>query len=77
MPTRLPARFAALGTRLRQMHASPTPGAGVAFVLLLGGGGGYYGYNRYGGPGLGGALGLGIDHCSLSVVLWRTAHISC
>lgn len=30
----------------------------VLVVLLLGGGGGYYGYRRYGGPGLGGALGL-------------------
>ena len=26
--------------------------------MLFGGGGGYYGYNRYGGRGLGGALGL-------------------
>jgi uncharacterized protein DUF3309 len=30
----------------------------VLLVLLLGGGGGYYGYSRYGGSGLGGALGL-------------------
>jgi len=30
----------------------------VVLILLLGGGGGYYGYRRYGGPGLGGALGL-------------------
>jgi len=30
----------------------------VLVVLLLGGGGGYYGYRRYGGSGLGGALGL-------------------
>jgi hypothetical protein len=30
----------------------------VLLVLLFGGGGGYYGYRRYGGPGLGGALGL-------------------
>jgi hypothetical protein len=30
----------------------------VVLVLLFGGGGGYYGYRRYGGPGLGGALGL-------------------
>jgi hypothetical protein len=30
----------------------------VLLVLLLGGGGGYYGYSRYGGPGIGGALGL-------------------
>jgi hypothetical protein len=27
-------------------------------VLLIGGGGGYYGYRRYGGSGLGGAFGL-------------------
>lgn len=27
-------------------------------VLLLGGGGGYYGYSRYGGRGTGGTLGL-------------------
>jgi hypothetical protein len=30
----------------------------IVLVLLLGGGGGYYGYSRYGGTGLGGALGL-------------------
>ena len=30
----------------------------VLVILLLGGGGGYYGYSRYGGPGIGGALGL-------------------
>jgi hypothetical protein len=30
----------------------------VLVILLLGGGGGYYGYSRYGGSGLGGALGL-------------------
>ena len=30
----------------------------VLLVLLLGGGGGYYGYRTYGGPGLGGVLGL-------------------
>lgn len=30
----------------------------VLLILLLGGGGGYYGYSRWGGPGLGGALGL-------------------
>lgn len=30
----------------------------VLVVLLLGGGGGYYGYSRYGGSGLGGAVGL-------------------
>jgi hypothetical protein len=30
----------------------------VLVVLLFGGGGGYYGYSRYGGPGVGGALGL-------------------
>lgn len=30
----------------------------VLVVLLLGGGGGYYGYSRYGGSGIGGALGL-------------------
>ena len=30
----------------------------VLLLLLLGGGGGYYGYKRYGGPGLGGALGV-------------------
>ncbi len=30
----------------------------VLLILLLGGGGGYYGYRTYGGPGLGGALGL-------------------
>lgn len=30
----------------------------VVLLLLFGGGGGYYGYSRYGGAGLGGALGL-------------------
>ncbi len=30
----------------------------VVLILLLGGGDGYYGYNRFGGSGLGGALGL-------------------
>jgi len=30
----------------------------VLLIVLLGGGGGYYGYRTYGGPGLGGALGL-------------------
>ena len=30
----------------------------IILLLLFGGGGGYYGYRTYGGPGLGGALGL-------------------
>ena len=30
----------------------------VLLIIVLGGGGGYYGYRTYGGPGLGGALGL-------------------
>lgn len=30
----------------------------VLLILLLGGGGGYYGYSRWGGPGLGGVLGI-------------------
>ncbi len=30
----------------------------VLIILLLGGGGGYYGYSRWGGPGLGGVLGI-------------------
>lgn len=30
----------------------------VLLILLLGGGGGYYGYSRWGGPGLGGVLGV-------------------
>jgi hypothetical protein len=30
----------------------------LLIIILLGGGGGYYGYRSYGGPGLGGALGL-------------------
>ena len=34
----------------------------IILVLLFGGGGGYYGYRTYGGPGLGGALGLAPDH---------------
>ena len=39
----------------------------VLLILLLGGGGGYYGYRRYGGPGLGGALGLILI---VFVVMW-------
>ena len=30
----------------------------IILVLLFGGGGGYYGYRTYGGPGLGGVLGI-------------------
>jgi hypothetical protein len=30
----------------------------ILLLVLLGGGGGYYGYRTYGGPGLGGVLGL-------------------
>ena len=30
----------------------------IVLLLLFGGGGGYYGYSRYGGSGIGGALGL-------------------
>jgi hypothetical protein len=30
----------------------------VLVIVLLGGGGGYYGYRTWGGPGLGGVLGL-------------------
>ena len=30
----------------------------LLIVVLFGGGGGYYGYRRYGGSGVGGALGL-------------------
>jgi hypothetical protein len=37
----------------------------VVLALLLGGGG--YGYSRYGGPGLGGVVGLVLVVC---VVLW-------
>ena len=39
----------------------------VLVVLLLAGGGGYYGYSAYGGPGLGGALGLALV---VLLVLW-------
>jgi hypothetical protein len=39
----------------------------VLIILLLGGGGGYYGYRSYGGPGLGGALGVAV---LVLVVLW-------
>ena len=39
----------------------------VLIVLLLGGGGGYYGYSRYGGSGIGGALGLVLV---ILLVLW-------
>jgi hypothetical protein len=39
----------------------------VLVIVLLGGGGGYYGYRTYGGPGLGGALGLVLI---VLLVLW-------
>jgi hypothetical protein len=39
----------------------------VVLILLLGGGGGYYGYSRFGGPGLGGVLGLVLI---ILIVLW-------
>jgi hypothetical protein len=39
----------------------------ILLIVLLGGGGGYYGYSRYGGPGLGGALGLVL---LVLIVLW-------
>jgi hypothetical protein len=55
-------------------HQAGTP-AGVRDSLnransqrqLLGGGGGYYSYNRYGGAGLGGAVGLAVV---VLLVLW-------
>ena len=42
-------------------------------IILLGGGGGYYGYRSYGGPGLGGALGLVIV---VLLVLWLLGLLS-
>jgi hypothetical protein len=39
----------------------------IILVLLFGGGGGYYGYRTYGGPGLGGVLGLIVI---ILIVLW-------
>ena len=30
----------------------------ILLLVIFGGGGGYYGYGLYGGPGLGGVLGL-------------------
>jgi hypothetical protein len=39
----------------------------ILLLLLFGGGGGYYGYSMYGGPGLGGALGLVL---TIILVLW-------
>jgi hypothetical protein len=39
----------------------------ILLILLLGGGGGYYGYSRYGGRGIGGALGLVLI---ILLVLW-------
>jgi hypothetical protein len=44
----------------------------VLVILLLGGGGGYYGYRSYGGPGLGGALGLVLI---VLLVLWLVGGI--
>jgi hypothetical protein len=39
----------------------------IILVLLFGGGGGYYSYNRFGGAGLGGVLGLVVF---ILIVLW-------
>ena len=39
----------------------------IVLLILLLGGGGYYGYSSYGGPGLGGALGLVLV---IVLVLW-------
>lgn len=39
----------------------------ILLILLLGGGGGYFGYKRFGGAGLGGALGTVLI---VIVVLW-------
>jgi hypothetical protein len=46
----------------------------VVVVLLLGGGGGYYADHRYGGAGLGGALGLGVLVVAL---LWLVGGFGC
>jgi len=45
----------------------------VLLILLFGGGGGYYGYRRFGGPGLGGVLGLVLI---ILVVLWLVGGIN-
>lgn len=47
----------------------------VVLILLFGGGGGYYSYNRYGGRGLGGVLGLVLI---VMLVLWLAGglHVS-
>jgi Protein of unknown function (DUF3309) len=47
----------------------------VVLILLLGGGGSYYGYNRYGGRGLGGVLGLVLIVC-LVLFLFGGLHIN-
>ncbi len=39
----------------------------IVLLLLFGGGGGYYGYSMYGGPGLGGVLGLIL---MVTLVVW-------
>jgi Protein of unknown function (DUF3309) len=39
----------------------------IVLLILLLGGGGYYGHSRYGGPGLGGVLGLVLV---IAVVVW-------
>jgi hypothetical protein len=44
----------------------------VLLLLLFGGGGGYYGYSMYGGPGLGGVLGLVLI---ILLVLWLAGAI--
>ncbi len=44
----------------------------LVLLLLFGGGGGYYGYSQFGGPGLGGALGLLLI---ILLVLWLFGHL--
>lgn len=39
----------------------------IILILLFGGGGGYYAHRTYGGPGLGGVLGLAII---VILVIW-------
>jgi hypothetical protein len=45
----------------------------VILLLLFGGGGGYYAHRAYGGPGLGGVLGLVLI---IIVVIWLLNRVS-
>ena len=47
----------------------------IILVLLFGGGGGYYGYRTYGGPGLGGVLGIIVVILLDPLARWRARSV--